>query len=321
MSHLSIDERDLIMIYLSQKKTKRKISQLLWRHHSTIYDEIHKNSVRGVYTANKAQHKAYVRRLFAKRNLKKIRTNDKLEEYIRQKIKDDWSPEIIAGRWNNEHADLKISIPTIYKYIECPFGYELQEHLYSNRNWSRKRSHANNKWIIKYRILVDLRPEIISKLLEFWHYEADLIVWPQGTKEVLLVIIEKISRWKVAIKLANKKAKTIEDVLRNWITILWIKSITFDNGVEFANHYKLWIPTYFTNPYRSREKAQIERWNRDYRRYFPKKTIRKKISQKEIDKITEKLNNMPMKVLNFKTPNEIFQLYTNKYFQVSCFTL
>jgi IS30 family transposase len=90
--------------------------------------------VRGVYTANKAKHKAYVRRLFAKRNLKKIRTNDKLEEYIRQKTKDDWSPEIIAGRWNNEHEDLKVSTPTIYKYIDCPFGYELQEHLYSNRN-------------------------------------------------------------------------------------------------------------------------------------------------------------------------------------------
>jgi len=98
----------------------------------------------------------------------------------------------------------------------------------------------------------------------------------------------------MAIKLPNKKAKTVEDILRKWIYILWIKSITFDNGVEFANHYKLWIDTYFSNPYHSREKAQVERGNRDYRRFFPKKTERKKISQKEIDKITEKLNNMPM---------------------------
>lgn len=321
MSHLSIHEREQIMILLAQRNSKRKIAKILWRHISTICTEIKNNSVRGVYSAQKAKHKAYVRRHLAKKNLKKIRLNDKLEEYICKKIKDDRSPEMVAWRWNSEHTGLKISVPTIYKYITCPFGYELQNHLYANRNWKRRRSHSNKKWIIKHRVFVDFRPEKISKLLEFWHYEADLILWPQETKEVLLVIIEKVTRWKMAMKLPNKKAFTVEQVLRKWIKMLDIKSITFDNGVEFANHYKLWIPTYFSNPYHSREKAQVERWNRDYRRYFPKKTIRKKISQTEIDKITEKLNNMPMKVLKFKTPNEIFQSYTNKYFQVSVFAL
>lgn len=123
--------------------------------------------MRGIYTANKAKHKAYVRRLFAKRNLKKIRVNGELEDYIRKKIKDDWSPETVAGRWSNEHEDLRISTPTIYKYISCPFGYELQQHLYTNRHGRRKRSHMNKKRIIKHRVLVDVRPERISKLLEF----------------------------------------------------------------------------------------------------------------------------------------------------------
>jgi transposase, IS30 family len=321
MSHLSTHEREQIMILLAQRKSKRKIAKMLWRHISTICSEIRTNSVRGVYSAEKATHKAYVRRHFAKKTLKKIRVNDELEQYIRKKIKDDRSPEMTAWRWNNEHGDLTISTPTIYKYISCPFGYALQEHLYTNRNWRRRRSHSNKKWIIKYRIFVDFRPEKISKLREFAHYEADLIVWPQGTKEVLLVIIEKVSRWKMAVKLPNKKAITVEQVLRRWINILGIKSITFDNGVEFANHYKLWIPTYFSNPYHSREKAQVERWNRDYRRYFPKKTERKKISQMEIDKITEKLNHMPMKVLKFNTPSEVFHTYSNVYFPVSVFTL
>ena len=308
------------MIYLSQKKSEREIWRLLWRHHSSINDEIRNNSVRGIYVSHKAQHKAYVNRLHTKRNLKKIRCNDKIEEFIREKIKDDWSPEMVSGRWNNENLDT-ISTVTIYKYIYSRFAYDLLPYLYSNRTRKRRKSHANKKWIIKNRVFVDFRPEKISKLLEFGHYEADLIVWPQGTKDVLLVIIEKVSRWKMAIKLPNKKAITVENTLRRWIDILWIKSITFDNWLEFANHYKLWIPTYFSNPYHSREKAQVERWNRDYRRFFPKKTIRKKISQKEIDKITEKLNNMPMKVLKFKTPNEIFYLHTHKTFPVSVFTI
>jgi transposase, IS30 family len=320
MWHLTIEERELIMIYLSQNKSKRKIWRLLGRHHSSIADEVKNNSVRGRYIAHKAQHKSYVNRLHSKKNLKKIRCDDKLEEFVREKIKDDRSPEIVAGRWNDTELE-RISTVTIYKYIYSRFAYDLLPYLYSNRKRRRKRWNANKKWIIKNRVFVDFRPEKISKLLEFNHYEADLIVWPQWTKEVLLVIIEKVSRWKMAIKLPNKKAKTVEDILRKWIYILWIKSITFDNWVEFANHYKLWIDTYFSNPYHSREKAQVERGNRDYRRFFPKKTERKKISQKEIDKITEKLNNMPMKVLKFKTPNEIFHLHTHKTFPVSVFTL
>jgi IS30 family transposase len=52
--------------------------------------------VRGVYSAEKATHKAYVRRHFAKKTLKKVRVNDELEQYIRKKIKDDRSPEMTA---------------------------------------------------------------------------------------------------------------------------------------------------------------------------------------------------------------------------------
>ena len=135
----------------------------------------------------------------------------------------------------------------------------------------------------------------------------------------MLTIIEKKSRWKLAKKLPNKKAINVELTLRYWIQNLWIKSITFDNWLEFTNHYKLGIQTYFSNPYHSREKSQIERCNREYRRYFPKWTIRKKISQKEIDKVTENLNNKPMKVLDFDTPNEVLSKYFTLFSLVSVF--
>lgn len=288
---------------------------------STVCDEVKRNKWRWEYSANKAQHKAYVRRLYAKKNLKKIRVNDKLENYVREKIKDDWSPEMVAGRWNKEHEHSKVSVPTIYKYVYSRFGYGLLEHLYANRSWRKRAYHSNKWWGIKHRVFIDMRPERISKLLEFGHWEADLIVGPQGSKPVLLVLIEKTTRRKIAKKLPNKKAGTIEEVLRTRVQKLNTKSITFDNWLEFANHYKLGIDTYFSHPYHSREKAQVERGNRDYRRFFPKKTKRKKISQKEIDKITNKLNNMPMKVLKFQSPNEVFLKHFKKLSQVSDFTL
>ena len=322
MKHLSIAEREIIMIMLEQWESKREIGRRLGRHVQTICDEIDRNSVKWKYIAHKAEHKAYVRRLTAKKPMKKIRCNDRLEKYIRIKIKDDWSPEMIAWRRNKENTE-QISIPTIYAYIHSNFSYDLVDYLYSHR-WERKRRkwhHKNSNNHIKHRVFIDARPERISKLQEFWHREADLIVWPQWTKEVLLVLIEKTTRCKIASKLPDKKAKTVEKRIMEIIKRLKIKSITFDNWVEFSNHYKLWIPTYFSHPYHSREKAQVERWNRDYRRFFPKWTQRKKISQKEIDKITEKLNNMPMKVLEFNTPNEMFVKYSYLFSQVSGLTL
>ena len=66
-------------------------------------------------------------------------------------------------------------------------------------------------------------------------------------------------------------------------------------------------------------KTQIERCNREYRRYFPKWTIR--IPQKEIDKITQKLNNKPMKLLDFDTPNKVLSKYFTLFSPVSVLNL
>ena len=175
------------MKWLAQGLSKRAIARNLWRHHSTICDEIKRNKWRREYSASKAKHKAYVRRLHAKKNLKKIRVNDELEKYIHEKIKDDWSPEMVSWRRNRENMRLKISTPTIYKYIECPFGYSLREYLYMNRSWRRKRKWNKNKNNhIKWRTFIEDRPKAIWDLVEFGHYECDLIVGPQWTKVVLL---------------------------------------------------------------------------------------------------------------------------------------
>jgi len=225
MWQLTIDEREEIMRWISQWKSKRTIAKELWRHPSTICDEVKRNKWRRKYSASKAQHKSYVRRLYAKRNLKKIRSDDELEKYIREKMKDDWSPELVSWRWDKEHESQKISTPTIYKYVYSRFWYDLLEYLYSHRGWRRRRKvNPNKKWGIKHRKFIDVRPEKISKLTEFWHREADLIVWPQGTKEVLLVIIEKQNRRKIAKELPNKKAITIEITLQKRVKLLWIKS-------------------------------------------------------------------------------------------------
>jgi len=71
-----------------------------------------------------------------------------MENYIREKIQDDRSPELVSWRWNKKHEDLKVSIPTVYKYVYSRFGYDLQEHLYSCRGTKgRRKANKNKKWI------------------------------------------------------------------------------------------------------------------------------------------------------------------------------
>ena len=166
MRHLSIKEREIIMVMLSHKASKRAIARKLWRDPKAIRNEIKRNSTYWEYIAHKADHKAYVRRLRAKKPLKKIRCNDRLERYIRKKIREDWSPEMIAWRRNKENKE-HISVPTIYAYIYSNFAYDLVDHLYSNRGWRRrkKKSHKNSDNHIKHRVFIDARPEKISKFV------------------------------------------------------------------------------------------------------------------------------------------------------------
>ena len=308
MKHLTQAERDEIQILSSKWYSHRQIAKTLWKHHSTIDRELKRNKGRWDYDAHKASHKAYLRRHWCKKMIKKIRDHPELEQYVHEKLPQWRTPEDIAGRWNNEHTDISISAPTIYKYIYSSFGRWLGYYLQSEQHHRKKRI-----WIKPKRVLIPLRtwithrPIMIGTKLVAGHYECDLVVWPQWTHACLLVLVEKCSRHKIIIKLASKKPSEVLSILKPIAMKHKIQSITFDNGVEFMKHNELWIPTYFCFPHHPREKPQVERCNKDIRRYFPKKTIFEKISQGEIDRICEILNNKPMKVLWFKTPRELFE--------------
>ena len=307
MKHLSITERDQIQILLSRWCTHREIALALWRHHKSINEEIKNNSVKWRYIAKKADHKAYIRRLFCKKALKKIRVSDELEQFVRKKIKEDWTPEEVSWDWNNIHNRLWISTPTIYKYIYSRFWYGLTDHLYTKRIRPKRRRHKAKRQNIKFRTFIEFRPKIIASKREFGHYECDLIMGCKSSSYCLLVLIEMKTRFKIVHLLPNKWADYVEELLHEYIKKYSIKSITFDNWSEFSNHFKLWIPTYFCHAHSPREKPQVERWNRNIRRYFPKWTDFSKVTQEQIDFALQKLNNRPMKCINYQTPSNMFK--------------
>jgi len=310
MKHLSKHERNEIQILTEKGYSLRDVATVLERNVSTISREINRNKVKGNYSAKKADFKAYQRRQRRKIQIKKIRCNDELENYIRDKLKLKRTPQLIAWAWNKEHPDYKIGYVSIYKYIYSRFGRWLWEYLYSKRHRPRKRRwKATKRQLIPYRTRIDARPESISKLMSFGHYEADLIVWPKGTKAVLLTLTEKASRLKLAYRLVSKSPSEVLKKLHPVIKQFGIKSITFDNWIEFMYHYRLGIPTYFCHPYHSREKGQVEYTNKLYRIFIPKWTDLSKYMQEDIDLITSNLNNRPMVCLDYETPLKIFHSF------------
>ncbi|MBK7357670.1 MAG: IS30 family transposase [Saprospiraceae bacterium] len=109
-------------------------------------------------------------------------------------------------------------------------------------------------------------------------------------------------------KIEHKNAKYINSKIKSILnrTEKPIRSITTDNDLAFANHHQLNIDVYFTNPYSSQEKGSVENRIGQLRRFFPKRTNFDEVSESQINKVEHLLNNRPLKMFNYKTPNEVY---------------
>ncbi len=83
-----------------------------------------------------------------------------------------------------------------------------------------------------------------------------------------------------------------------------------DNGKEFANHLaissKLGATVYFARPYHSWEKGLNEHTNGLVRQYLPKSQRLDVVTDETVLEIENLLNNRPRKVLQYRTPIEVF---------------
>ena len=89
-----------------------------------------------------------------------------------------------------------------------------------------------------------------------------------------------------------------------------VRTITTDNGSEFACHKKiakaLATTVYFANSYASWQKGAIENQNKLIRQYIPKGTDFRELSDEFIKNVQYKINRRPREKLNFSTPKKEF---------------
>ena len=165
---------------------------------------------------------------------------------------------------------------------------------------------------IPNRVSIHDRPANIDTRDTFGHWEGDLVLFSNTTTN-LITLRERKSRLFVTVKNPSKHAdvtsKNIISKFRGRKKVL-IETLTLDNGGEFFKHEEiakcLRIDTFFCDPYASYQKGSVENGNGVLRYDLPRSTDIDSLSQKQIDKIVDKINNRPMKCLGFKTPAEVF---------------
>ncbi len=308
-----------IAILLGRGYSDQEIAHVLGRHRSTIYRERMRNQLRRTNEDHptKAQHKAYVRRKYAKYQGMRIVGNVKLRDYIDTHLRLNWSPEQIAGRLATEIGLEKVSAPTIYKYIRSPYGRQLE---YELQLAKKKRSRLHKKsqrkvTALEDRIFIDKRPEAANVRAQYGHWEGDFIVSGKqyGTTS-LFVLHERVSRYTYIRKVSARTTKQVEDFLSEAIHQLGpIKTLTLDNDIAFQKHQKLSasmrLPIYFCYPYHSWEKGGVENANRLIRRFVPKGCDIARFTHADIARLEHWINTVPRKVLGYQTAEEVMTIY------------
>lgn len=231
---------------------------------------------------------------------------------VERLIREDLSPEQAADRLAFE-GRLRISHEAIYQHIyagKCD-GSDVCQHLRGQKPY-RKRyaSGQERRGMIKNRVSIDDRPEIVDQKTRIGDWEGDTVIG-KNHKGGLVTLAERKSRYVLAGHIRSKHAEGVTAV----VTRLLMPhkdnchTLTLDNGKEFAGHEsiaaELQASVYFAHPYSSWERGLNENSNGLIRQYFPKGIDLTDITEEQVQLAVARLNHRPRKVLGGRSPHEV----------------
>ncbi len=313
-AQLQKEDRVRIEVLLQQGLSFSDIARQLQRCTSTVSREYHRNcnAATGVYRALPAQQKT------SRRHQQKPKHEVfdlPMKRFICMQLKTKkWSPELIAQE-GQKCFDHFVCAEWIYQWIwKMKFSQATSDQPYSHlydylRHACRKRKRGNKqrrRGNILERTWIEHRPRAANQRKEQGHLECDIMLG-KDRKPGLLVVLDRKTR-KTWIRLLKTKdsAYVINKVKRIALQCS-AQTITFDNDQSFAVHYKLHpltVKTFFTHPYSSQEKGSVENRIGIIRMFFSKKTDFSKVTHAEVHKVQNLINNRPLRMFNYRTPNQ-----------------
>jgi IS30 family transposase len=308
MNYTQLTREQRYQIYVLKKAchAQSEIAMMLGVHKSTISRELARNGGQRGYRPKQAHELSLSRKLTAHQPRIEKATWKSVETLLRGQ----WSPEQVSGRLKVEKQK-SVSHERIYQHIYADKRAGGDLHLNLRCQKKRKKRYGKNdrRGQLSGRRSIDVRPKIVEARQRLGDWEADTIIG-RNHRGAIVSVVDRASKLTRLAKVERNTASNIERELTAQLESLVVKTITSDNGREFAFHQKiaqqLNADFYFAHPYASWERGLNENTNGLVRQYFPKKSDFSKITVREIKKVVERLNNRPRKTLGYKTPNEVF---------------
>ena len=247
-----------------------------------------------------------------------------------------WSPEQIARRLPIDFPDdetMRISHEAIYQalYVQGrgALRRELATCLRTGRvlRVPRARSRKRSRGFVSPEIMISERPAEVADRAVPGHWEGDLILG--AASSAIGTLVERTTRFTMLLhlprlagygegprvdngpSLSGHGAEAVRDAIARTIITLpeeLRRSLTWDQGVEMAQHSRLRIDTgiqvYFCDPRSPWQRGTNENTNGLLRQYFPKGADLSIYDADEIAAVAAALNSRPRKTLGWKTPAE-----------------
>ena len=317
---ITLEEREEISRQLATGVSIRKIASHLGREPSTISREVNRSyfdiHIYRAIVAEKLTRKRR-RRQGRKRILDKY---TKLKNLVLAKLKLRWSPEQIANHLKNVYLtnkNMRISPESIYQYLfvvaKGSLKKELLSYLRQQRQCRRKHGSKRGKSSgIPDIVSIHERPKEVEDRIVPGHWEGDLIMG-KARQSALGTLVERTTRTTILVPLESHHALNVRMAFAKEIKKVpeqMRQTLTYDRGREMVEH-KLFtketkVKVYFCDPQSPWQRGTNENTNMLIRQFFPKGTNFTKITRKEIKYVQKLLNERPRKILNWRTPKEIF---------------
>jgi IS30 family transposase len=318
--------------YIETKMTQKRIAELIGVSERTIRREIAMGKVvqrdselreRRVYKADFAQLQNEKREENKGRGLS-IGKNHALVRFLEYKIKNEnFSPDaaLAAARKSPEFEGQKlICTKTLYTYIDEGLFLGISNKDLPVKKEGKKRNYHKIRKVAlnnKSGKSISERPTVVDEREEKGHWEIDLVVGKQGTKPVVLTLVERKSRKSLYVLVKNKTQEEVLAAIKKAAKKVGgdfsevFKSITADNGSEFLDSVGIKAAAncgevYYAHPYSSWERGSNENGNRILRRFIPKGTDLSDLTEKELQQYEDWVNNYPRRILKYLTANEVF---------------
>jgi IS30 family transposase len=315
--HLRPEEREEISRGLAAHESLRCIAVRLGRAPSTVAREVSRNGGQRGYRAARADDAAWERAQRPKHC--KLVASPLLAGVVEEKLRLQWSPQQIARRLRDDYPstpEMWVSHETIYLSLFVQSRGALRKQLTAELRTRRSMRHAGRQSIrgqgrgkIVDAIPISERPAEVNDRAVPGHWEGDML--GGAANSWIATLVERQTRFVMLVKLDGKSTRVVIDALTAKVQELpeqLMKSLTWDRGLEMAEHKRFTIDTgvtvYFADPKSPWQRGSNENTNGLLRQYFPHGTNLRPITQAQLDEVAARLNGRPRQTLNWRTPSE-----------------